>query len=276
MAGNWRTCDQCGGACIANATSCLAHAEPEERAAALKQFSKSGELDARGLTISDALLQEILEAAPRKAYGHPKFSGAGFEGATFEGQAGFEGATFEGQAGFKGATFEGYARFNEATFEGQAGFDGVTFKSDVWFNEATFEGYAVFNGATFEGYAAFDEATFKSHVWLELTTFKSVATFRDVTFKSDARFAGATFEGTVLALGPLVVGGRLDLGIVQFASGIQIHTDASALTCDRTRFSGGVRFDVRRAVIRLDDSDFSVPSLLTGPPASLRDSTPGR
>jgi hypothetical protein len=50
---------------------------------------------------------------------------------------------------------------------------------------------------------------------------------------------------------------------VQFASLVRIEADASTLTCHRGRFPGGVRLDVRRALVRLDDSDLSAPSLLT-------------
>ena len=55
-----------------------------------------------------------------------------------------------------------------------------------------------------------------------------------------------------------------DLDEARFASRVQIEADAGGLSCRRTRFPGGVRFAVRRAFIRLDDSDLSVPSLLTG------------
>jgi hypothetical protein len=42
-------------------------------------------------------------------------------------------------------------------------------------------------------------------------------------------------------LGTVTVGGRLDLDGVQFASAVRIETDARELTCQRGRFSGGVR-----------------------------------
>jgi uncharacterized protein YjbI with pentapeptide repeats len=209
MAGDWRPCDQCGGACIADAASCLAHAEPEERAAALKQFSASGNFDLRGVTISDALLKEIFDTAPHLDR-RPTFSAIQFGGATFEGDAGFVGATFKRNAWF----------------------GGTTFKDDAWFVKATFKG--------------------------------------------DARFSGATFEGNVPALGPVAVEGRLDLDRVQFTSAVRIDADASALTCRRARFSGGVRLDIRRATIRLDESDFSAPSLLTGPAAGSSVKMAGR
>ena len=66
-------------------------------------------------------------------------------------------------------------------------------------------------------------------------------------------------------LGPIAVVGTLDLDGVQFASPVRIEADASALICCRGRFPGGVRFDVSRALVRLDDTDLSVPSLLTVP-----------
>ena len=50
----------------------------------LKRFSQSGALDVRGVTISDALFREILDAAPHDADGHLAFPGeVRFDGATF-------------------------------------------------------------------------------------------------------------------------------------------------------------------------------------------------
>jgi hypothetical protein len=69
-------------------------------------------------------------------------------------------------------------------------------------------------------------------------------------------------------LGPIETEELIDLDGVQFALAVRIETDASKLTCRQGRFPGGVRFDVRRAVVRLDNSDLSTPSLLTGPPVS--------
>ncbi len=91
------------------------------------------------------------------------------------------------------------------------------------------------------------------------------ARFDGATFKGAASFDGATFDGDVPVLGPVVVGGWLNLDGVQFASPVRIEADAGAVTCRRGRFPGGGRFDLRRALVRLDDSDLSVPTLLTGP-----------
>jgi hypothetical protein len=75
----------------------------------------------------------------------------------------------------------------------------------------------------------------------------------------------------VPVLGPVAVRGRLDLDGAQFASPVRIETDASTLTCRRGQFPGGVRFDVRRGFVRLDDLDLSVPSLLAGPAVAASD-----
>src|SRR5205823_3334282 len=143
-------------------------------------------------------------------------------------------------------------RFRWATFNGLADFTGATFKHDTRFGSATFKGWADFHRATFNSGAGFDEATFQGDI-----------SFRKATFQGgDARFTGARFEGDMPMLGPIAVRGRLDLNEVQFASSVRIEIDASVFTCRRGKFSGGVLFDVRRAVVRLDDSDLSIPSLL--------------
>jgi hypothetical protein len=43
------------------------------------------------VTISEALLKEILDAASRNTDGHPTFSAVQFHGATFDGNAKFNG-----------------------------------------------------------------------------------------------------------------------------------------------------------------------------------------
>ena len=348
MANNWPTCEQngCSGVCAGTHTACIAHVTPAVRDAMLEQFSKSGDLDVRGVTVSDSLLKVILDVAPHGGNGCPTFSAVLFNGATFEGDAGFSGATFKSRAKFNsvsfkraasfvGARFEGDAQFDGATFKGPAYFDRVSFPGEVGFNKATFEGNATFGGASFKG-AAFRGATFKSYVWFNgasfkrgsefwRTTFEGRAQFGGVKFERDIRFTGSTFErdasferatfkghvgftgvtferdatfeasvfessvgftgtsfegdatfekamfkGDVLVLGPTSIRGKLDLDGAQFASTVRIETDASELTCRRGQFRGGVRFEVRGALVRLDDSDFSVPSLFTGPPYSNR------
>ena len=198
----------------------------------------------------------------RTGFERATFEFAGFGEATFEGDTWFGGATFKSSAWFTEATFEDDAGFNKATFEGEARFSGATFKGYAGFAEATVKLFAMFDKATFEGRTRFDKATF-SYAWFTEATFEDDAGFAEAAFRGDATFTEATFRGDVPVLGPIAVGGSLNLDGVQFTSTVRIEADASVLTCRRGRFPSGVRFDVRRALVRLDDSDLSAPSLLT-------------
>ena len=116
----------------------------------LGQLSQTGRLDIRGVVISEPLCMKILEAAPHHDDGHPMFTDALFDS-----------ATFEGIVRFGGATFKSYARFDGVTFEDTAGFSGAMFEDNAGFNRATFQGGARFAGATFRGTARFNRATFQ-------------------------------------------------------------------------------------------------------------------
>jgi hypothetical protein len=200
---------------------------------------------------------------------------AGFAEAVFKDEAWFHMATFNHAAAFGGATFEGDARFDRATFEDDAHFGGATFNGSAkfaaaafnhaaWFGQARFKDHAEFDGATFESDTRFDAAVFNDDAGFGGATFKGYAGFNWAMFKGHARFSEATFKGETPVLGPVVVGGLLDLDEAQFASPVRIEADARALTCRRVRFPGGVQLGVCRALVRLDDTDLSVPSLLTG------------
>jgi uncharacterized protein YjbI with pentapeptide repeats len=314
MADDWRQCDRCTGACIIGVTSCLAHASAEEQAAALERFSKTGEIDVRGVTITAPLLRRIFDAGPRSKDGDRVFSDAKFTSATFETEASFDRVTFKGNSLFDGATFKGGAGFNEVTFKGDVRFHGASFSGDATFSQATFTGDVRFNQTSFKGDATFsqaaftgdvrfnqagfsgdatfgrasfsrdvvfDQATFSGDVWFDGTTFSGDAWFGRAIFSgdawfgraifsSDARFTGAMFQDNMPELS-LMVEGTLDMDEVQFASPIRIKAAAAVFVCRGARFLGGVRLDVHRAFVQLDNSDLSAPSLLTGPALSGSD-----
>src|SRR4029453_185957 len=239
----WPTCDEdsCIGVRLAATPKCLAHAGDEQRNATLKQLGETGEIDARGVPISQALLEQILASAPRDAADHPTFMAARFASAIFQGDSCIGRAIFEGGAGFGTVTFEGDAGFTPTTFLGDANFYGATFQRDAWFFAALFQGDAAFGRATFQGHARFSGAT----------------------FQRDARFGGARFE-QAHQLGPLLVYGVLRLDAGYFAQLIQIEASTRGLCCQRTRFPAGVQFRLRGAQIVLDDADLSGPSILVG------------
>jgi uncharacterized protein YjbI with pentapeptide repeats len=206
---DWPTCDQggCIGVRLDAGRRCLAHAEDEERDAALQQFSQTGKVDARGVTIDGSLLQKILGGVPRDPDGYLVLTDARFDRAAFQcdawfsevifqGDAWFSGAAFQGDAWFSGATFQCDAGFSEVTVQGDAGFSEVTVRGDAGFSEAIFEGDAWFSGATFRGDAWFSGATFRGDAWLRKATFEGTAWFSGATFRGDAWLRKATFEGT--------------------------------------------------------------------------------
>ena len=212
----WDRCgvDGCIGVRPRGMKGCLAHDE-RHLDVALERLRKDGHVDARGVKIDAALLEQILSAAPPEA-DRPVFQGALFDHATFtatarfiatfKGRTGFYGATFEGLANFAMATFEDDAWFREATFKEEARFGGARFKGDAWFLMARFQGEAAFRAATFEQSARFDEATFEGAaefrdvtfhpVIFSRATFKDTAGFREVGFNGDAGFERVTFEDT--------------------------------------------------------------------------------
>jgi hypothetical protein len=204
---DWPTCDEpgCIGIRLPRGDKCLAHATARRRTLALRRLHQTGEIDARGIPITEALLEQILAAAPHDTTNHSTFATARFNQATFQGNARFDGASFQGDAGFTAATFQGTAWFTEATFQGTVWFDGAPFQGVAWFTgatfqqdarfiEATFQDGAWFTGATFGGHARFEKATFGGDAWFTRATFGGHARFDEVTFGGDVWLSGATFQ----------------------------------------------------------------------------------
>jgi uncharacterized protein YjbI with pentapeptide repeats len=217
---DWLTCDEdeCLGICLDAGHKCLAHAEDEERAAALGQVAQTGIIEARGVTISSSLFKRILDSTPRNPDGNAMFtevhfnaatfqSDADFSNATFQGSSDFRQANFQGNARFGGATFQGIANFSQATFQGagfgevtfQGGgyFDAATFDRDASFEGATFPGSAEFNNAIFQGSAGFNKATFQGRAWFMSTIFQQTAWFLEAKFTKEATSKDSVLDGAV-------------------------------------------------------------------------------
>ena len=129
---------------------CWAHTADTDLDPAFKRLGEDGRLDARGVPITQELLERLLAAVPHDDQGHPVLTAAQFRGATFQGTAGFGEATFQGTADFRRATFQGTAGFFEATFQRDAIFADATFQRAAGFRSATFQRDANFRGATFQ------------------------------------------------------------------------------------------------------------------------------
>jgi Pentapeptide repeats (9 copies) len=253
---DWPTCgeDGCMGVRLAATPKCLAHAGDDQRNAMLKQLGETGVIDARGVPITEALLEQILAAAPHDADNPPTFTAPRFGR-----------ATFQGEAGFGGATFQSNAEFDSATFRRDAQFGGATFQHDSTFDSATFQGNAGFDRTTFHHDATFDRTTFQRNAWFDRATFQGGAWFAGATFQGNAGFYRATFE-LAQRVGPLLAYRGLQLNDAQFAQPVQIEASTIGVCCRRARFAGGVQFRLRWARVLLDDADLAAPSIIAGIP----------
>jgi hypothetical protein len=74
---SWDTCevDGCLGTCLLTGAKCWAHASEPDLTTALERLSDDGSLDARGVSITEALLARLRAAAP-----HDKPDGGIHEG----------------------------------------------------------------------------------------------------------------------------------------------------------------------------------------------------
>jgi hypothetical protein len=287
---DWPTCGEpgCVGIRLARGGKCLAHASTRRRTVVLRQLHQTGKIDARGIPITEALLQQILAAAPRDTANHPTFatalftqatfrSDAGFGGTMFGGDAWFDGATFGADAWFDGvsfgadawfvgATFRGAARFDRVTLQANAGFDGATFHADAWFDGATFRG-AGFDRATFRGDARFGWASFQDLAQFGGATFRTVAWFDRATFQADARFGEATF-GAAAAFRRASFGGDARFGGATFRADASFGgaTFAGDAWFDGLTFGGDARFGgaTFEDIVRFNRSTFRAVAWFDG------------
>ncbi|MFC5673562.1 pentapeptide repeat-containing protein [Streptomyces incanus] len=185
----------CCGVHAPGHTACLAHLADADRDAYLDGLTPGADIDHRGTSFTEPLLDALLDALLDPATGHPRLGEARFDSATFQGDARFVRATFQGYAWFDSATFQGLAWFDSATFLGLARFESASFQGYAHFDSATFQGYAGFRWATFHDLAWFDSATFQGITKFTSATFEYLAQFASATFQ-DASFVRATFQGT--------------------------------------------------------------------------------
>jgi hypothetical protein len=297
---DWPTCSEgkCSGIRLDAGGKCLAHADDQDLDAELKRLGEQGTIDARGVTISAALLERILAAAPRDEQ-HPdrprfnkvRFDGASFgdragfgdvtfgdeawfNGVSFGDRAGFGGASFGSKAGFGGASFGNEARFGGASFGNEARFEGASFGDRARFGDATFGNEAGFGSASFGNEAGFGDTTFGDRAEFEGASFGDEAGFEGASFGDEARFGGATFGdeawfggatfGNWARFGPLVGRSRLVLDQAGFGQGCELAISADRLDCRGMRLPEGGVLNVRWAEVRLEGVDFGRPTVLAG------------
>ncbi|MET8346776.1 pentapeptide repeat-containing protein [Streptomyces microflavus] len=238
-------------------TACLAHLADADRDAYLAGVAPGTDIDHRGTSFTEPLLDALLAALRDPATGRPRIGDTSFGSAVFEGGAQFEAATFEGKAGFGSATFKRDAGARSAAFE-YTGFASAVFKRDAEFGWATFGGGAGFGSATFESYAGFGSAVFKGDAGFWSATFEGDARFGLATFEGDALFGSATFERAP-ALGPLVCAKRVVLSGAAFGGPVTLSFAAYHVECRRTRWSSTAELRLRYATVDFAHAVFEYP-----------------
>ncbi|MGW7081472.1 pentapeptide repeat-containing protein [Streptomyces sp. NPDC054866] len=208
----------------------MAHLADADRAAYFATLRPGDDVDHRGTTFTEGLLDELLNAlcppvrrspqAPRERraqLGRARFTSATFNcnadfgRATFHGFADFGSATLNGEARFYSALFMHGATFEDTTLNGRAYFNGAFFNENAWFKSAVFNDQTEFGGATIKQVAWFELATFTGDANFGRTTFTIGAGFEHVVFKKKASFGGATFNGDA-RFGASTFSGDTDFG----------------------------------------------------------------
>ncbi|MBT2446545.1 pentapeptide repeat-containing protein [Streptomyces sp. ISL-43] len=185
---------------------CLAHLAPDEQAAQLREFRPGGDVDLRGTTFADGLLERLLHHLRDPSTGHVRMGAAAFErahfvdewstvGAEFDDRTSFDRAVFDERAGFESSRFKGTASFGRTVFRRGGAFDGSTFDRDARFGRADFGGSAGFKHALFV--QGFDMAW--AELWGETlmsgTRVRGAADFAHTVFHGGNEWALSAFLG---------------------------------------------------------------------------------
>jgi uncharacterized protein YjbI with pentapeptide repeats len=278
---------RCKGNMLPGTNKCWAHADAPALDAALKRLGEDGRLDARGVQVTQVLLQRLLAAAPRDENDRPVLRYASFKEAVFHGSARFDKVIFQGDAMFDEATFLGEALFAGTAFHGDASFSQVAFRDVAvfeWaafhgpadFHKTSFAGTAYYRQAQFQSYALFFGAKFQADAWFAQASFRGVFEFANVVIGGDALFTGAVFD-EARQIGPLLVLCQamdiralvpeirgLVLDRAQFRQPVRIESSTPYLLCRRARFAGGAQFHLRWTQAVFTGTEFAGPSMIAG------------
>lgn len=272
----------CPGRRVAPYAACLAHLGAGQRAAYLRSLEPGSDLDHRGTSFTEDLLNQVLDAVRDPDDRRPLLGTARFDAARFLGDADFDGAHFRREVGFEQAVFSGTARFVVTTFSGDAQFERARFSGarfgdarfdgDAWFGEARFAGEARFDRARFSGHARFGLARFSDNAAFDGARFLGNIGLQGAVFGAHAWFDGARFESDT-RLGPLVCAGSLDLSSVVFAAPVVIEAAAGKVWCTRTRWEAKAVLRLRYATVDLGESVLAHPLSITAQAAPFKDRT---
>ncbi|MFJ3140251.1 pentapeptide repeat-containing protein [Streptomyces sp. NPDC086843] len=288
----------CRGIQVPGNTACLAHLSNTDRDAYLADLSPGADIDHRGTSFTQDLLNALIEALKDPATGHARIGDADFKGARFIDDARFTWAEFSGEAWFSEALFSGDAsfaltRFHHnawydkvrfigdadfacAKFSSNTGFDGTLFSKNAdfsttkfscasGFDEAQFDGTANFAMATFSDSIGFIRARFQGDAKFNGAKFLYQAGFSSARFTSAANFAYAEFSDAAY-FDSSVFSGHADFTEVQFSGGTEFHGTQllGDIVFQRARFAATTSFGpvVCSKAVDLSGAVFAVPVTL--------------
>ncbi|MEV5523698.1 pentapeptide repeat-containing protein [Streptomyces pseudogriseolus] len=266
----------CRGIHVTGHTACLAHLADPDRDTYLAGLTPGADIDHRGTTFTENLLNRLLDAVRDPTTTHPRLGLADFGGAQFSSDAGFSGAQFSGLARFGRAQFSGEARFGRAQFSGAATFVETQFSDHTIFGGAQFSSDAGFSGAQFSGLARFGRAQFSGDALFARAQFSRYAWFDGAQFSGEARFSGAQFservwfDGAQFLVaswwGPVVCGGTVDLSGAVFGAPVTLEVAAKRVLCTRTRWQSTATVRVRHASVDLGHAVLEAPVAIIAHP----------
>ncbi|MFI5860637.1 SAV_2336 N-terminal domain-related protein [Streptomyces sp. NPDC051546] len=209
----------CIGIRLPGSGRCLRHASAAERTDYLDALRPGADVDLRGTTFADDLLDRLLLALREPPTGRVRLGSATFDRARFATDWGTYGAEFEGPAVFDRAAFEGRADFSASRFLDRVSFGRTVFRRDCGFGAGVFDGEARFAAADFGGTVDFTDAVFgggmdlaRAELWgraqvdrmrvlgdarFERTLFHARTDWRLSSFAGPASFADAVWASTV-------------------------------------------------------------------------------
>lgn len=251
---DWPTCAEadCSGVATRQGGLCARHAEhgdPESFARALADLRDTGGLDLRGVSVSAALLETFLSAAPSDSERKPYLLDANFQAACFEDAVAFGGVVLKGTSNFNGARFKKAVSFR--VFDGPA-----------YFQDTRFEDYVGADGATFNSYVRLDSAVFHGPAHLG-ANFRGEVICPGADFREYAQFLKATFEGGQ-GLGEFT-GKAVNMAMAEFAGPVSIRADVEHLDLGAARFRGRTDIHMRRGVLSMPWATFEARSTVAGP-----------
>lgn len=251
----------CVGIRLPGRRRCLAHETPADRDAYLGRLRPGSEVDLRGTTFADGLLERLLSSLRDPETGHVRMRQALFDRARFVEDWATVGGEFEGRASFNRAVFEAQATFDAAHFKGSASFGRTDFRNGATFDASVFDREVTFVRADFDGNAGFTEAVFAEGLDMTWAQVWGRARMSRMRVRGAADLAHAVFHGhgdwrSTTFLGPASFASTVWGAITQFD---QVRFEARAsfdhATFDSLVFFKGTAFADRVTFTAADFAD---------------------